>query len=263
VTMTMDGPVIWYVDADATGPIHNGTAAFPFDDLTGSGNDFDANAADAAGHTIFVYDSASDNSPIQCGLTLLNNQAVIGEGEAAGTLDALTGRAPVAETVFAPDTTGAHPQLSSGGDCRTLGSGNTVRGLDIGDTALGHAFVDGGATIGTATIADVGVDGAGGILSIVNGGTLNAGFNQTSANSAPDTEIELVNVSGTLDSAGGTINHSDAASGSVGISGGGVGGTIAASFNQTAGSGPLLQVQGGHTGTLTFSGSKPFMIDKF
>jgi len=255
VTMTIDGPVIWYVDADATGAVFNGTAAFPFDDLAVSTNGFDANAADAPGQTIFVYDSASDNSSVQCGLTLLNSQVVIGEGEAAGTLNALTGRAPVAETVFAPDTTGAHPQLSSSGDCLTLGSGNTARGLDIGDTTGGHAFADGGATTGTATITDIGVTGVGGIISISNGGTLNAGFNETSATSAPDTEIELVNVTGTLDSAGGAIAHSDAASGSVSISGGAIGGNIAASFNQTAGNSPLLWVQGGHTGSLTFSGS--------
>ncbi|WP_376690798.1 tandem-95 repeat protein [Wenzhouxiangella sp. EGI_FJ10409] len=255
VTMTIDGPVIWYVDADATGPVYNGTAAFPFDDLAVSGNGFDGSPGDVAGATVFVYDSASDNSSVQCGLTLLDNQTVIGEGEAAGTLDALTGRSPVAETVLAPDTTGAHPQLASSGDCLTLGSGNTVRGLDIGDTTSGYAFADGGATIGTATITDVGVNGTGGILSIVNGGTLNASFNETSATSAPDTEIELVNVGGTLDSASGSVAHSDAGSGTISISGGNIGGTVAASFNQTAGNGPLLRVHGGHTGSLTFSGA--------
>jgi hypothetical protein len=253
VTMTIDGPVIWYVDADAPGPIYNGTAAFPFDNLAVSSNGFDGSAGDIPGARVFVYDSASDNSAVQCGLTLLDNQFVFGEGEPAGSFLTITGLTPVVETVNPPpDTTGNHPQLSSTGDCFTLGAGNTVRGLDVNNTTGGAAFVDGGATVGTATINNVSVRGAGSIVEFLNGGTLAGQFNETSSTGSPSTKIHLVNIDGTMDSVGGTLNHAAAGTDMMIVSGGNIGGSMNASFNQTGGN-ALLNISGGHTGTWFFN----------
>jgi len=246
-SIAVNGPVVWFVDADAIGPIYNGTAAFPFDDLTATGTDFDSNAPDATGDTIFVYDSANNGSGLTCGLTLLAGQTVIGEGETA-SLQTLTGLTPVVETLNLPATTGNHPQLSSTGDCFALNGNNTVRGLDINDTTGGAAFVDSGGTIGASLITDISVRGAGSIVEFLNGGTLTSNFTEASSTGSASAKIHLVNMAGTLDIVNGALNHPVAATDMMIVSGGTVGGSINTSFNQTGGN-ALLNINGGHTGT--------------
>ena len=250
VTINIIGPEVWFVDADATGPVYTGTALHPFADVTG-GNDYFAKPA-AVGETVFVYDSVNDSSAFACGVTLPDSLSVFGEGASVPLMTLVAGLTPVPETINQPDTTGNAPQFSSTGDCFTLGTGNTVRGLDVTDTTNGAAFVDGGATIGTATISEVGVRGVGSIVEFLNGGTLNASFTETSSTGSPSTKIHLVNIAGTLDSASGALNHATAATDMMIVSGGTVGGSIIASFNQTGGN-AMLNINGGHTGTFLWS----------
>jgi hypothetical protein len=198
----------------------------------------------------------------QCGITLPNNVQVIGNASSS-TLTALAAAhgspvTPVAGSNFAPydALNGTAPALNSpAGDCFTLGQGNTVRGLTVGNTPNGHAFQDNGGTIGTATIAEVGFSGSGGIFNLANGGTLNATVNAMTATSSPSAPILLTNIAGTItQTGGGTISNAGNFD-LFDINGGTVSGSISAALNSGGGNGSVVDVSGGHTGTLTFAGT--------
>ena len=75
--------MIWFVNA-AAGAGGDGRLTTPFNCLVGAGC-FDPVAADEAGDNIFLYSGAYTG-----GLTLLNNQKVIGAG-ASQALDVIAG----------------------------------------------------------------------------------------------------------------------------------------------------------------------------
>lgn len=198
----------------------------------------------------------------QCGIALPNDVQVIGNGSSS-SLDALLAAhvspiTPVAGSTLAPYSAlnGAAPVLNTpAGDCFTLGQNNVVRGLNIANTPAGHAFQDGGGTIGTAALTEVSVSGSGGVLNIRNGGTLNATLGAVSSSSSPSAPILLTNVAGTLtQTGGGSVTHTGNFD-LLDINGGNVGVSLSASLNGSGGNGSLLDVSGGHTGALTLTGN--------
>lgn len=199
VTVTINGPVVWFIDDDA-GTGGNGTLLLPFNELV-SADSFDDVAADDPGDYIFMYDSIGDDAAFNCGLTLLANQRLLGEGETQ-TLGTLTGLSPVSEsTLSLPATTNVDPVLAaSNTNCINLASGNTLRGFTVGNTGTGTG-ID-GSSVGTLVVRETSITGSG-VGIHINGGTLDAGFDEISSDNSG---ILLNNVIGDFDVATGTIN---------------------------------------------------------
>ncbi|MCA9054298.1 MAG: cadherin-like domain-containing protein, partial [Planctomycetaceae bacterium] len=182
ITFNISTPV-WFVDNTAPGG-GDGSFLNPFDDFA----ELDAGGGDpdAPGDTIFVFEGSgtlADN------ITLENNQTLQGEGIALQrTIDG------VLTTIVAA---GARPSLTpAAGNAITLASGNTIRGLNVGNTAVGsHAIV--GTAFGTATINNVAISGAGGIANL-NTGTAAIAFDSLTSTSSSVIALDLNAVSGSF-----------------------------------------------------------------
>jgi hypothetical protein len=188
--------VIWFVD-NSLGANGDGRIDSPFNSLA----NFVSGAADDAGDVIFLHENGGGN--YTGGITLLNNQQLIGQGV---DLENVTGLLPPPYSPALPGAT-SNPTLSGTGI--TLASGNTVRGLNIGNTTgTGMA----GTSVGTLSVRDVTISGSGAGVNI-NGGTLDVGFDSVSSSNAAG--ITLNNVSGSFDVAGGTISSGTATAVSI------------------------------------------------
>ncbi len=198
VTLTIQNQnLIWFVDASAAAG-GNGTQARPFNLLTGAGS-FDAVASDNAGDFIFIADGN-----YTCGLTLLNTQTVVGDGSSS-TLSSLSGVTPVSGSSL-PAFSGADPLLStSGSNCLTLGSDNTIRGLTIGNTPATRSDLT-GTNFGTLTVLETTLNGTGRALNL-DTGTLNATFDGVTSTSGAN-NVNLISVGGTANLGSGTLSGS-------------------------------------------------------
>ena len=127
VTVTVSG-MIWFVD-NALATNGDGRLSAPYNCLTGP-QCFTTLAADEAGDNIFLF---SGSTSYTGGVTLLNNQRLIGQG-AIATLASITGLTVPAGSDLLPATSGTNPTIVTGaGHAITLGQNNTVRGLTIGN----------------------------------------------------------------------------------------------------------------------------------
>jgi uncharacterized repeat protein (TIGR01451 family) len=195
--------MIWFVNAAASCPC-DGRLTSPFNALAGAGS-FDALAADAPGDNIFVYSGNYTG-----GLTLLNNQKLIGQG-AGASLSSITGIVPPSGSPALPSTGGARPVVSSSANNLTLGSGNLVRGLNLntnGATALS------GNNFGALLIDEMSVANSNGVAINLNTGTPDATFTSVSASggaqgiTVSNTDGSFtVEGTGTTDGSGGTIQN--------------------------------------------------------
>ena len=172
VTINVSG-MIWFVNA-AAGAGGDGRIATPFNALTGAGS-FNTVAVDDPGDNIFLFDGAYTG-----GFTLLNNQRFIGAG-ATQTLSAITGLTPQAYSTALPATGGTNPTVTSAGVTVTLGTGNRIYGMTLGNATTSDIT---GTSFGTLTVRDVTLNGTGRALDLTTG-TLDAIFQTiTSTNSA-------------------------------------------------------------------------------
>src|SRR5262249_58859076 len=175
--------MIWFIKNDAaactTLAAGCGRLSHPFSTLAA----FQAVNSGAApnpqnGNTIFVY---SGSGAYTEGVTLRNSQLLIGQGAGASivTISGIT-LAPFSNTL--PSTGGTPPSLTTSAastNAITLGSGNTVRGLNVGNkTGSGIA----GTNFGTLTLNEVNITGTGQALNL-NTGTANATFGTLSSSS--------------------------------------------------------------------------------
>ena len=206
VTVTVSD-MIWFVDNQAaactTLAAGCGRLANPFSTLAA----FQAVNSGAApnaqpGQTIFIY---SGSGPYTQGVTLRDNQLLIGQGAGAGitTISGIT-LAPLSKPL--PATGGARPTLATTAaatNAITLAANNTIRGLDIGDkTGSGIA----GTNFGTLTLSEVGITGAGQALNL-NTGTANATFSTLTSTSGTN-GVALTNVAGSVTSTGSSLTGS-------------------------------------------------------
>jgi uncharacterized repeat protein (TIGR01451 family) len=185
VTVTVTG-VIWFVNA-AAAPGGDGRLTAPFNALTGSGS-FAAVAADDPGDNIFLYSGNYTG-----GLTLLNDQKLIGQG-AGATLASITGLTPPPGSLALPGTGGARPTVSAAANNVTLGAGNLVRGLNLNNTGGTALF---GASVGNLTLAELSVSNTTGSGVNLTGGTLTANLTSVSTSGGAN-GIKLVNTTGSF-----------------------------------------------------------------
>ncbi len=188
--------MIWFVQTGAAAG-GNGRLTNPFNCLVGAGC-FDAVAADDPGDNIFLYSGAYTG-----GLTLLANQRLIGQG-AGASLSTITGLTPPAGSDALPATGGARPTITTTAAATsaiTVGSGNTLRGFDIGNTTAVDIT---GTGIGTLTISEMTLNGTGRPLNLTTG-TLAATIDNLQATTAPGGPgVSLTGIGGTLTISGTT-----------------------------------------------------------
>ena len=231
VNLTVGG-MIWFVDASATGG-GDGSITDPFNCLTGTGC-FDPVAADDAGDNIFLADGSYTG-----GLLLLNNQRLIGDGSSSD-LATITGISLPAFSDSLPVFSGTDPVVTSSANGINLGSGNTIRGLTIGDiTFIGLS----GTTVGTLVVSEVTIgDGtpSGAAIAVTTSGTLDVAFDNLSANSINNAGIRLWGVSGSFSISGitGTIQ-------TTGVSAIDINGNASLAINMTFAS---VSASGGNAG---------------
>jgi hypothetical protein len=243
VTISVNG-LIWFVNAGAA-PGGDGRLSTPFNCLVGAGC-FDPAAADIANDNIFVYSGSYTG-----GLTLLNNQRLIGQG-AGDTLINITALTQPSGTNLLPSTGGANPAISAAGADVTVASGNTIRGVTLNGTSSAAIDLTGSA-FGTLSVAETTLGGTGKALNL-NSGTLSgpvaatAAFQSISSTNSSTTGISLTSVAGTMSSGSTTITNPTGIGISVSTSSGALDfGTTTSTAS--GGTGVSLTT---NTGTITF-----------
>jgi adhesin/invasin len=242
VSMTVGTP-IWFVNSAAAA---GGDGRFngAFNTLAsfaavnnGTGNN------PAASDRVFLYTGSYTG-----GVTLLNGQQFVGQGATGSSLSTVLGVAWPADSGPEPAINGTSPTITSATTGITLGSGNTLRGFNLGNVT-GTALS--GTSFGTLVVSNVGINTTGQALSLTTG-TLNGGFTQLrSTGGANNVFLSGVATTGTstLGAAGDVLSG---ATGDAFVVAGGTGSfTYSGSVTQ-ASNAALLNVSGGHSGTLTF-----------
>lgn len=185
ITITINGPVIWFVD-DSAAPGGNGRLTAPFQTIGA------ADAVDAASQRIFLYSGTYTQ-----GITLNASEWLIGQGVtgSGGTpFDTLFGITPPTGTIARPAISGTRP--TTGGPITLGGNNGVVRGLNINPAATVAGLVASGpnglivdeVSVTTSGAAAVNLGGGGhGAISLTsvnaNGGTNGIVLNNFNDNS--------------------------------------------------------------------------------
>jgi hypothetical protein len=228
---------VWYVDNSGAAP-GDGRDASPFVELKA------AEAASAAGETIFLRYGNGTSAGYDEGIVLKTGQALTGQGVPANVTATLNGQTVVllaagsAPTVTRTDA-GATVQISTN---------NVVQGFDVGSTA-GAGIA--GTGFGTLTVGSMSVAANGGPALDLSSGDVFGSFESLSSSGSAGAGIHLLGIGGSFSAAGGTITGAAAAG--VDVTGGaGVfsyGGDIVST-------GPLAVFVANRTGgALTFGGT--------
>lgn len=242
-TIALSGPAIWFVHATAA-PGGDGTHARPFQSLT------DAAAAAGVNGRIFKFSGNHTG-----GATLLNGQQLIGQGATGASFDALFGITPPAHAVARPAINGTRPLVTTAGGSVhgiTLGSGNTIRGIEIGNTSGTGLH---GTAIGTLSLGENRISGSGQALNLANG-TINevgpgAAFDQVTSTGGAS-NIALNAIAGTANLGTGAL------SGASGTAFEFIAGTANITYAGTVGktaTGRLVDIDGAGAATVTLSGN--------
>jgi hypothetical protein len=203
----------------------------------------------AANDTIFVHGGGGSYSG---SITLLNGQRLIGQA-ASASLSTLGGVTAQSGQIL-PATGGTSPVLTSAGIVVTVGSGNFIHGLTLGNgtTALS------GTAFGTLTINDnVTIASNGQAINLTNG-TLTATLNSVTSSGGVN-NINLVQVAGTSNLGTGALSGATGTSFAMGTGAASSGGTATITYGgsitqATSGQAPIV-VQNRTGGTLTLSGA--------
>jgi VCBS repeat-containing protein len=171
ITVTVNGPVIWFVDGTNGNDANNGTLAHPFKTLAA------VSAVDAAGHRIFLYGTNTYTGSI----ALNTNEWLIGQSvtSANNLFDEYFGITPPAGTIARPSINGTSANAAAR---VTVASSDKLDGLDMDGTSAQidnyttGTFPTGTPTAATGLTVNVGRmrrTGAGNVIAI--GGTGNSG----------------------------------------------------------------------------------------
>jgi hypothetical protein len=228
---------VWYVSNAGTAP-GDGRDASPFVALKS------AEAAAAAGETIFLLAGDGSTTGYDEGIILKNGQSLTGQGVAADVAVTLNGQQVVLlDAGSAPTVT-----RTDAGTTVQLAVGNTVQGVHV---ASSNGAGIAGSGFGTFTASAVSVGVLGGAALEVQNGTVAASLGSVSSSNSAGAGLSLVGLSGSLSATGGAING--AAGAGVAISGGNAGVDYAGSIS---GSGAGAAVIAGRTGgAVVLSGS--------
>lgn len=185
MTITV-GPSVWFIDntAPAGG---NGTQASPFNSIAAFNAANNGAAGNpGAGDVIYLRFGTGTYAEAD-GINLLDGQRLVGQGENLVVTPTGGGPAITVETGSALQT----PTIvvtGAGNQGIQLAQNNTVSGLDVGmNNATAVGIADGGGTVGTLTISNVGVgigQSLGSAVDIDQGGTLNVQLDSVTSSGA-------------------------------------------------------------------------------
>jgi hypothetical protein len=178
----MVNDMIWFIDN--SGAVGNGTLATPFNTVAA----LQGSALDSIGDCIFIDETGSGN--YSGPLTLLNSQVLVGNGSST-SITATCGITLAVNSATLPATGGLPPTLESDGIY--LASGNTLRGLDIGNTGANTGLT--GASVGTITINEMSISGTGKAVDLTNG-TAAVTFDTISSTISNSEGIDLNTIAG-------------------------------------------------------------------
>jgi hypothetical protein len=228
---------VWYVDNSAAAP-GDGRDASPFTTLKA------AEAASAAGETIFLLYGNGTSAGYDEGIVLKTGQSLTGQGVPANVTATLNG-----ETVVLL-AAGSAPTVtrSTAGTTVEIAANNVLQGFDVKSTA-GAGIA--GTGFGSLTVGSISVDATGGPALQLSSGDVSGAFEVLSSSNSTGAGIHLLGIGGSFSAAGGTI--AGAATAGVDVTGGdGVfsyGGDIVST-------GPLAVFVSNRTGgALTFGGT--------
>ena len=160
ISLTVSGPVIWFVDSTVVGP-GDGRLSNPFKTLA------NADAVDAANHKVFLYAGT-----YATGLSLNTGEWLIGQGVSGASFDALFGIAPPSGTLARPSIAGTRPTVSG---TVTMATNSTLRGLNLSTGAA--TGLSAGAVTGvsvnevsstTSSGTAVNLNGTNGVISLTS-----------------------------------------------------------------------------------------------
>jgi hypothetical protein len=244
VTVNVTGPVIWFAD-DSAAAGGTGTLASPFQTLAV------ANTAALTGQSIFLFDGNYTG-----GVTLAGSVRLFGQGVKGTSFDSVLGISPPAGSLARPSINSGTPPVITTVAASTnginLGSGNTIRGLTIGNTTGAKIFGSGFGTltVGNSSLPDVTLNGTGKALDLTTGtfAATSKLISLTTTSSATE-GIELVSVTGTVAFGSTAVSNSTSAGISVTTSSADInfGNT---NVSSSAGTGVLLS---NNTGDMTFA----------
>jgi hypothetical protein len=242
ITINIATPKVWYVNgatgSDTTG---DGTSGNPFASLAPLSTGGSADALDGANDIIFVY-----GGTYSTGIVLENGQQLIGQSQG------LTVNATALEAA-----SGGNPLING---AVVLASGNTVDGINIGNTGSSSVFALSGTNVGNAVFTDGSINNtSGGAINITGSGTgMNLQFTGVSSTGSGTNAINFgANTQGTFSAGGGALANATGAV--VNIAGDGAGGND--NINFTYGGtisddvGTLVSVSGQTGGTVDFNGA--------
>jgi uncharacterized repeat protein (TIGR01451 family) len=253
VTITISN-MVWFIDNTSAAANSRGTFTEPFKTIAA----FNAVNTGAApnpqpGHHV-VLRPASGSYAEADGINLQNTQTLTGPAVAFNTVFTADANSTSAYNTFAASTGTAAAITATAGNGVDLGSGNALRGFNIGNTP--GFFGVNGTVVGSLTVATVSKTGTGGAMSVSTSGTFGAtvNFGTFESGSSATSNLNLVGVTGTLGvgSAGAGFTGSAAASAAINISGGSVSLTYAGNVTKAT-TGALLSVAAAHSGTLIFN----------
>jgi large repetitive protein len=245
VSLTVSGPRIFFVDDDAVVVgTRDGTLQQPLQTLTAG-----ATAANTSGDKIFVF-----SGTYTTGVTLATGVELAGHGLDATTVndfDAELGITPPTYSIARPLVDQTPPVISNAaGNGVTLGSNNTVRGVQIGNVT-GAAISGNG--FGTLNVFDdVRINGNGQALNLTNGSFAAGSVIATLTSSGGTSNVALSTVNGNVDLGTGALSGATGTAVSITAGTGNI--TYAGSINKTS-TGLLIDVQNKASGTIALSGA--------
>ncbi|HEV2706673.1 MAG TPA: Ig-like domain-containing protein, partial [Pyrinomonadaceae bacterium] len=209
VTLTVAG-MIFFVNASSPAG-GDGRLTSPFNCLvgtdTGAQTCFSNSTHDEAGDNIFLFSGSYTG-----GLTLLNNQRLIGAG-ATATLASIASVTPETYSDPLPATGGASPTITTTAattNALNLGQGNLLRGFTVGNTTGAKISGNGFGTLTAGnTTPDLILNGTGQALSLTNGTfAATSAFGGVTTTSSSAQGILLSQVGGTVSFGGTTVSGS-------------------------------------------------------
>jgi hypothetical protein len=263
-------PQVWFIDQAQTGLVATeprGSQLNPFSDIT----EFNAASLTATGpgnnDTIYIK-AGTYTGP---GINLKDGQTLLGDDQALSQTDPFGGPAIVIET-----SSGARPTINvtTGGDqAIDLGVGNTIHGINITTAAGTTGLNDGNNAVGSLTVDQMQISGAGQAVDIDQGGALTVSLESVSSSGGAE-GIQLAGtassgaglLSGTFSAGTGGFAATSAISGSStagilvgdGAGGANTGGTAVISYGGTisaANAARTVDIQDHSTGLVTLSGN--------
>ena len=253
VTINISG-MAWFI-SNTGGGLNRGTFSNPFTTIASFNT---ANAAtgaipDPKNGDIISLRTGSGTYTESDGVNLRTSQKLIGNAIQFSTVFTAATNSSSAYTTFAGAAGSAPSIVATAGNGVDLADNNTVRGLNVGNTS---GFKINGAAVGSPVIDTISLTGTGGAISVSTSGAFGANVNfiTLESTSSANANINLVGVTGTLGVTSGGAGLSGSTTNAITISGGSVGLSYPGNVTKTT-AGSLLSVAGGHSGTLTFTGT--------